>query len=72
MGRVSELPVSVRLALWSTAAFAGRMPLAQALDAAMPDLDLVAGRIERLATCCDSTNRPRTFSPNTLSQASSG
>ncbi len=57
MGRVSELPVSVRLALWSTAAFAGRMPLAQALDAAMPDLDLVAGRIERLATWAELGER---------------
>ncbi|MEP7161471.1 MAG: hypothetical protein ABI746_10260 [Dermatophilaceae bacterium] len=54
---MSELPVSVRLALWATAAFAGQVPLGDALEAAMADLEFVAGRIERLSTWADLGER---------------
>ncbi|HET8600262.1 MAG TPA: hypothetical protein VFL99_08050 [Segeticoccus sp.] len=42
------LPVSVRLALWCTAAYAGQLPLPQALARAHPDVDHVGGDLSRL------------------------
>ncbi|HET7304086.1 MAG TPA: hypothetical protein VFJ12_05990 [Segeticoccus sp.] len=42
------LPVSVRLALWCTAAYAGQLPLERALARAHPDLDHVGGDLARL------------------------
>lgn len=56
-GRVSELPVSVRLALWVTAAYAGTLPLPDAMSAAAGDLGLVSGRTERLQTWHDLGER---------------
>ena len=41
-GRVSSLPASVRLALWATASYAGRLPLEEVMDRALPDVDHVA------------------------------
>ncbi|MGN6751219.1 MAG: hypothetical protein ACTHJJ_01540 [Intrasporangium sp.] len=38
-----ELPASVRLALWTTAAWAGRLPLADAIERSFPDVDHVTG-----------------------------
>ena len=46
---MSVLPVSVRLALWATAAYAGRLPLAEVVGRAHPDLDHVAGDLDRLS-----------------------
>ncbi|MCA0435445.1 MAG: hypothetical protein LCH98_02980 [Actinobacteria bacterium] len=54
---MSELPVSVRLALWVTAAYAGRVALPDALRTATGDLDLVGGRTERLQTWHDLGER---------------
>ncbi|WP_050348594.1 hypothetical protein [Arsenicicoccus sp. oral taxon 190] len=44
---MSELPLSCRLALWATSAYAGRVPLDRALVSAAADLDHVSGA-ERL------------------------
>jgi hypothetical protein len=46
---VSVLPVCVRLALWATAAYAGRLTVDKALDRAHPDLDHVTGDLDRLS-----------------------
>ena len=43
-----ELPASVRLALWTTAAWNGGPSLEKALAAALPDVDHVAGDLGRL------------------------
>lgn len=43
-----ELPASVRLALWTTAAWSRGNPLESAIAAALPDVDHVAGDIDRL------------------------
>jgi hypothetical protein len=43
------LPVSVRLCLWATEAYAGRLSLEEAVTAAHPDLDQVAGDLGHLA-----------------------
>lgn len=43
-----ELPASVRLALWTTAAWNGGSALESALTAALPDVDHVAGDLGRL------------------------
>lgn len=43
-----ELPASVRLALWTTAAWSGGSPLEAAIEAALPDVDHVAGDLGRL------------------------
>ena len=56
-GEVSELPVSVRLALWVTAAYAGRVSLTDALSAAAGELELVTGNTERLQTWHDLGER---------------
>ena len=45
---MSVLPVCVRLALWATAAYAGRLTVHEAVDRAHPDLDHVTGDIDRL------------------------
>src|SRR6478672_7113696 len=47
-GVVSELPASVRLALWVTASWRGDLGTADALARAFPDLDHVAGDLARL------------------------
>lgn len=51
MARMTELPASVRLALWVTAAWKGGEPgltLEQAVARAHPDIDHVAGDLDRL------------------------
>jgi len=45
---MSVLPASVRLALWASAAFSGRLPIAQAVALASPDVDHVTGAVEQL------------------------
>jgi hypothetical protein len=45
---VSELPASVRLALWITASWRGDLGTTDALGRAFPDLDHVAGDLARL------------------------
>lgn len=47
---VSTLPVSIRLALWATHAYAGRLPVTRAVARATPDLDDVTGLAGRLST----------------------
>lgn len=47
-GGVSELPASVRLALWVTAAWRGEVTTQEALSRALPDVDHVAGDLARL------------------------
>jgi len=47
--QMSVLPVSVRLSLWATAAFAGRLSVEEAVTRAHPDLDHVAGDLAHLA-----------------------
>jgi len=51
------LPVSVRLALWATAAYAGMQPLEKAAALAHPDLDHVAGDLDRLTLWRDLGER---------------
>ena len=46
--RMYELPASVRLALWLTHALRFDRPLAEAMEAALPDLDHVDGGLEHL------------------------
>jgi len=46
---MSVLPVSIRLSLWATAAYAGQLTLQEAMRKAHPDLDGVEGGLERLA-----------------------
>jgi hypothetical protein len=45
---VAELPASVRLSLWITHAWATRTSLQDALARALPDIDHVAGDLDRL------------------------
>ena len=45
---MSELPASVRLALWITASWRGDLGTTDALGRAFPDLDHVAGDLARL------------------------
>ncbi len=45
---MSELPASVRLALWMTASWRGDLATTDALGRAFPDLDHVAGDLARL------------------------
>jgi hypothetical protein len=47
----------VRLALWATAAYAGRLPIGQVADRAHPDLDHVIGDIDHLALWKDLGER---------------
>jgi len=51
------LPVSVRLALWATAAYAGQLPLEDAVRRAHPDLDDVGGDLGRLSVWRDLGER---------------
>ena len=46
---MSVLPVSVRLSLWATAAYAGRLSVEEAVTWAHPDLDHLAGDLGHLA-----------------------
>src|SRR5450631_258863 len=46
---MSVLPVCVRLALWATAAYTGQLTVGKAVDRAHPDLDHVAGDLDRLS-----------------------
>lgn len=46
---MSVLPVSVRLSLWATAAYAGRLSVEEAVTRAHPDLDHLAGDLGHLA-----------------------
>jgi hypothetical protein len=54
---VHTLPASVRLALWTTAAWAGGSELESAIASALPDVDHVAGDLDRLATWRDLGER---------------
>ena len=47
-GRMPELPASVRLALWTTAAWSLGTSLESAIASALPDVDHVAGDLDRL------------------------
>ncbi|GEM_PF-295323 len=54
---VSVLPVCVRLCLWATAAYAGQLPVAEAVDRAHPDLDHITGDLGRLSLWRDLGER---------------
>ena len=62
---MSSLPASVRLALWATASYAGRLPLEEVMDRALPDVDDVRGDVDRLALWRDLGERrgPRRAPP---------
>ncbi len=45
---VSSLPVSVRVALWATAAYQGRLDIAQVMTLAAPDVPCHGGRLDAL------------------------
>ncbi|HEY5248361.1 MAG TPA: hypothetical protein VIJ15_07940, partial [Dermatophilaceae bacterium] len=45
---MSVLPVCVRLALWATAAYAGRLTVEAAVRRAHPDIDEVSGDLDHL------------------------
>lgn len=45
---MSVLPASLRASLWATAAFAGRLPLEDAIGEALPEVDHCVGLLERL------------------------
>jgi hypothetical protein len=47
-GEMPELPVSVRLAVWVTSAWHGRMGLGEALRRSFPDVDHVEGDLGRI------------------------
>jgi len=57
MAAMPELPASVRLALWVTVAWNGRLTLREALARAFPDLDHVAGDLARLEVWHDLGER---------------
>lgn len=54
---VSILPVSVRLALWATAGYAGRLPVDDIVGRAHPDLDHVCGDLDRISLWRDLGER---------------
>lgn len=54
---MSELPASVRLALWVTAAWNGGLVLREAVARSFPDLDHVAGDLDRLEVWHDLGER---------------
>ena len=54
---MSVLPVSVRLCLWATAAYAGQLPLEEVVARAHPDIDHVTGATDRLALWRDLGER---------------
>lgn len=45
---MSVLPASLRVALWATAAFAGRLPVEEVVENALPEVDHCVGLTERL------------------------
>lgn len=51
--RMSVLPASVRVAVWATAAFAGRLPVQGVAARALPDLDHVEGLTDTLTAWRD-------------------
>jgi hypothetical protein len=54
---MSVLPLCVRLALWATAAYAGRLSVEGAVERAHPDLDHVTGDLDRLSLWRDLGER---------------
>jgi hypothetical protein len=54
---VSVLPVSVRLCLWATTAYSGRMTVKEAVSRTHPDIDHVSGDIDRLCLWQDLGER---------------
>lgn len=54
---MADLPASVRVALWATAALAGRLDLDEVPRRAMPDLDHVDGLVSQLALWRDLGER---------------
>jgi hypothetical protein len=54
---MSVLPVSVRLALWATAAYAARTPIEEIVGRAHPDIDQVAGDLDHLSLWRDLGER---------------
>ena len=54
---MSILPVSVRLALWATAAYAGRLPMQDVAGRAHPDIDHVDGDLDHLSLWYDVGER---------------
>jgi len=54
---MSALPVCVRLALWATAAYAGRLPVDRVVERAHPDLDQVTGDLGHLSLWRDLGER---------------
>jgi hypothetical protein len=54
---MSVLPVCVRLALWATAAYGGRVSVEAAVDRAHPDIDLVTGDLSHLSLWRDLGER---------------
>lgn len=52
-----ELPASVRLALWGTHAIRYGMPMEDAAERALPDVDFLSGSLERLETWRDFGER---------------
>lgn len=54
---MSTLPVCVRLSLWATAAYAGQLPVEEAMGRAQPDLDHVSGGLDRLSLWRDLGER---------------
>lgn len=54
---MSVLPVSVRLALWATAAYAGQLRIEDVSDRAHPDIDHVVGDLHRLSLWHDMGER---------------
>ncbi len=55
--RMADLPASVRVALWSTAALAGGLDLKEVPHRAMPDLDHVEGLLPQLSLWRDLGER---------------
>lgn len=54
---MADLPASVRVSLWATAAFAGRLALEEVPRAALPDLDHVEGLLPQLSLWRDLGER---------------
>ncbi|HET7474437.1 MAG TPA: hypothetical protein VFJ97_00250 [Dermatophilaceae bacterium] len=54
---MNVLPVSVRLALWASAALGGRLPVADVVGRAHPDVDAVDGDLDRISLWQDLGER---------------
>jgi len=54
---MSVLPLSLRLSLWATAAYAGQLTVDEAMDQAHPDLDDITGDLEHLSLWRDLGER---------------